>query len=298
MRGARGAQRRAWPGSDQFGAARRDDIVLRMPVGTIISDAETGQVLAELLKPGEQVCSPRAATVALATCTSRVQHQPRPAAEDAGLAGREEGARSSCACWPTSVLLGMPNAGKSTLIAAISNADRRSPTIPFTTLHPNLGVVRVGPEQSFVVADVPGLIEGASEGAGLGHQFLRHLQRTRVLLHMVDVAPFDDASTRCSRPRPSSPNSRSTTRTACQAALAGAQQARHGAGRGSRCAACRTSCAPQRWKGPVFEISALTRQGCEPLMRAVYQSTSRKQEPVRSVTPRTRCRASIRSLRT
>jgi GTP-binding protein len=102
-------------------------------------------------------------------------------------------------------LLGMPNAGKSTLITAISNA-RPDRGLPLHHLHPNLGVVRVGPEQSFVVADLPGLIEGASEGAGLGHQFLRHLQRTRLLLHVVDMAPFDDAVDVLHRPRPSSTN--------------------------------------------------------------------------------------------
>ena len=90
-------------------------------------------------------------------------------------------------------LLGMPNAGKSTLIAAISNARPKIADYPFTTLHPNLGVVRTGPSRSFVVADIPGLIEGAAEGAGLGHHFLRHLQRTRLLWHVVDVAPMDES---------------------------------------------------------------------------------------------------------
>lgn len=98
-------------------------------------------------------------------------------------------------------LLGMPNAGKSTFIAAVSNARPKIADYPFTTLHPNLGVVRVAPEQSFVVADIPGLIEGASEGAGLG-LVLRHLQRTRLLLHIVDLAPFDEGVDPCNRPKP------------------------------------------------------------------------------------------------
>ena len=132
-------------------------------------------------------------------------------------------------------LLGMPNAGKSTLIAAISNARPKIADYPFTTLHPNLGVVRVGPEQSFVVADVPGLIEGAAEGAGLGHQFLRHLQRTRLLLHLVDIAPFDEGVDPVAQAKAIVGGAEEVRPGAVrEAALAGAEQARHGAGRRAR----------------------------------------------------------------
>ena len=168
-------------------------------------------------------------------------------------------------------LLGMPNAGKSTFIAAVSNARPKIADYPFTTLYPNLGVVRVGPQQSFVVADIPGLIEGASEGAGLGHQFLRHLQRTRLLLHIVDLAPFDEESDPVEQAR------------AIVQELKKYDQALYEKPRWlvlnkldmvppqERAARVQDFVHRLRWKGPVYEISALTREGCQPLIHAIYE---------------------------
>jgi GTP-binding protein len=177
-------------GSDMFGAAG-DDITLRMPVGTIITDAETGEVLYELLTPGEQIMIAKGGDGGFGNMRYKSAINRAPRQKTPGWPGERKNLKLELKVLADVGLLGMPNAGKSTLISAISNARPKIADYPFTTLHPNLGVVRVGPEQSFVVADVPGLIEGASEGAGLGHLFLRHLQRTRLLLHIVDMAPFD-----------------------------------------------------------------------------------------------------------
>ncbi len=186
-------------------------------------------------------------------------------------------------------LLGMPNAGKSTLITAISNARPKIADYPFTTLHPNLGVVRVGPEQSFVVADVPGLIEGASDGAGLGHLFLRHLQRTRLLSHIVDMAPFDEGVDPVAQAR------------AIVAELKKYDPKLHAKPRWLvlnkldmvdaevREALVKDFVRRLRCKGPVFEISALTHEGCEKLVKAVYQHLKAQQvaeQPSIDVDPR------------
>ena len=165
-------------GSDMFGAAGAD-VTLKVPPGTVISDAETGEVLYELLTPNEPVLIAKGGDGGFGNLRFKSSINRAPRQKTLGYPGERKSVKLELKVLADVGLLGMPNAGKSTFIAAVSNARPKIADYPFTTLYPNLGVVRVGPEQSFVVADIPGLIEGASEGAGLGHQFLRHLQCTR-----------------------------------------------------------------------------------------------------------------------
>ncbi len=177
-------------GSDQYGAAA-DDIVLRMPVGTQIHDEDTGELIADLTQDGQAALLARGGEGGLGNLRFKSSTNRAPRQCTPGREGEQRRLRLELKVLADVGRLGMPNAGKSTFIAAVSNARPKIADYPFTTLHPNLGVVRVGAGRSFVVADIPGLIEGAAEGAGLGHQFLRHLQRTRLLLHLVDLTPFD-----------------------------------------------------------------------------------------------------------
>jgi GTP-binding protein len=257
-------------GSDMFGV-KGDDIVLKLPVGTIVADAETGEVLFELLKAGEQILLAKGGDGGFGNMHYKSSTNRAPRQKTPGWPGERRTLKLELKVLADVGLLGMPNAGKSTLIAAISNARPKIADYPFTTLHPNLGVVRVGPEKSFVVADVPGLIEGASEGAGLGHQFLRHLQRTRVLLHLVDMAPFDDAVDPVAQAK------------AIALELKKFDPALYDKPRwlvlnkldmvpiDEREALVKDTVKRLRYKGPVFEISALTREGCERLVQTVYQ---------------------------
>jgi GTPase len=257
-------------GSDMFGAAG-DDITLKMPVGTIISDAETGEVLYELLTPGELITIAKGGDGGFGNLRFKSAINRAPRQKTPGWPGEKKNLKLELKVLADVGLLGLPNAGKSTLISAISNARPRIADYPFTTLHPNLGVVRVGPEQSFVVADLPGLIEGAAEGAGLGHQFLRHLQRTRLLLHVVDLAPFDDSVDVVKQAK------------GIVAELKKYDPALHAKprwlvlnkldmlGADVRAAQVKDFVRRMRFKGPVFEISALTREGCTPLIQAVHQ---------------------------
>ena len=257
-------------GSDMFGAMG-DDITLKMPVGTIISDAETGEVLYELLQAGEKLMIAKGGDGGYGNLRFKSAINRAPRQKTPGHPGERKSLKLELKVLADVGLLGMPNAGKSTFIAAVSNARPKIADYPFTTLHPNLGVVRVGPEQSFVIADVPGLIEGASEGAGLGHQFLRHLQRTRLLLHIVDIAPFDEG-----------------VDPVAQAKAIAAELKKYDAALYSkprwlvlnkldmvpaeeRAARVKDFIKRMRYKGPVYEISALTREGCEGLIRDIYK---------------------------
>lgn len=178
-------------GADCYGAAG-GDIVLRMPVGTVISELATGKLLADLKRDGQKVRIAKGGRGGLGNLHFKSSTNRAPRQFTRGDPGEEWELRLELKVLADVGLLGMPNAGKSTLIRAISAARPKVADYPFTTLHPNLGMVRVDYARSFVVADIPGLIEGAAEGAGLGHQFLRHLARTRLLLHVVDIAPFDE----------------------------------------------------------------------------------------------------------
>ncbi|THJ34858.1 GTPase ObgE [Lampropedia aestuarii] len=265
-------------GSDMFGAAG-DDLVLRMPVGTIIINADTDEVMMELLTPGEQVILAKGGDGGFGNMHYKSSTNRAPRQKTMGREGDRFSLKLELKVLADVGLLGMPNAGKSTFITAVSNARPKVADYPFTTLHPNLGVVRVGPEQSFVVADIPGLIEGASEGAGLGHQFLRHLQRTGLLLHIVDVAPFDDSIDPVAQAK------------AIIEELRKYDDELHGKPRWlvlnkidvldeeQRKDIRKRMIKGLKWKDPVYEISALAREGCETLIRDIYQYLHAQKPP-------------------
>jgi GTPase len=263
-------------GSDCFGAAAAD-IVLRVPVGTIITDVETGRVMAELIEPDEPVLLAKGGdggfgNLHYKTATNRAPRQHTP-----GWPGESFKVKMELRVLADVGLLGMPNAGKSTFITAVSNARPKIADYPFTTLHPNLGVVRVAPEQSFVVADIPGLIEGASEGAGLGHLFLRHLQRTRILLHIVDLAPFDEDVDPVQQAKAIVEELRKYDEALYDKPRWLVLNKLDMVPEGERAARVKDFVKRYKWKGPVFEISALAREGLQPLLRAIWEHVAAEQ---------------------
>jgi len=264
-------------GSDQFGAAG-DDITLRVPVGTIIRNDDTDEVMMELLEHGEKRLLAKGGDGGFGNLHFKTSTNRAPRKKTLGWPGEAFKLKMELRVLADVGLLGMPNAGKSTLIAAISNARPKIADYPFTTLHPNLGVVRVGPEKSFVVADIPGLIEGASEGAGLGHLFLRHLQRTRVLLHVVDLAPFDDGVDPVHQARAIVNELKIYDEELFNKPRWLVLNKLDMIPDEERVGRVLDFVRRYGWKGPVFQISALTRQGCEHLVQTIYQHVAAMQE--------------------
>lgn len=167
-----------------------EDLVVEVPVGTIVMDIDTQEIICDLVTPGEKVLVAQGGFHGLGNTRYKSSTNRAPRKTSPGSPGEQRELKLELKLLADVGLLGMPNAGKSTLIRSVSAAKPKVANYPFTTLHPSLGVVRVQDHKSFVIADIPGLIEGAAEGAGLGIQFLRHLSRTGLLLHMVDVLPY------------------------------------------------------------------------------------------------------------
>ena len=273
-------------GSDCYGAAG-EDITLRLPVGTVIYDADTDELVADLTVDGQRLCLARGGEGGWGNIHFKSSTNRAPRQKTDGKPGERRNLRLELKVLADVGLLGMPNAGKSTLITAISNARPKIADYPFTTLHPNLGVVRTGPSKSFVVADIPGLIEGAAEGAGLGHQFLRHLQRTRLLLHVVDLAPFDESADPVAEAKAIVGELKKYDAELYDKPRWLVLNKLDMVPEEEREARVKDFVKRFKWKGPVHRISALTHDGTQALVHAIqeYLDELRAEEDAAAAAP-------------
>jgi len=260
------------PGGGQDCTGRGgDDLYVPMPVGTVVIDEDTGETLGDLTKAGQTLLVAKGGkggwgNQRFKSSTNRTPRQSGP-----GLPGEARSLHVELQLLADVGLLGLPNAGKSTLISAVSAARPKVADYPFTTLYPQLGVVSVGLQKSFVMADIPGLIEGAAEGAGLGIRFLKHLQRTHILLHLVDIAPLDPEADPVAGARaivkelkkfsPELSRKRRWLVLNKIDLLEGKE----------REARCDDIVRRLRYKGPVFRISGVTGEGTKELCQAVMR---------------------------
>ena len=257
-------------GSTECTGAKGEDLVLPVPVGTTVIDAATQEIIGDLTQPGQRIRVVQGGWHGLGNTRFKSSTNRAPRQTTPGKPGEERDLKLELKVLADIGLLGLPNAGKSTFIRAVSAAKPKVADYPFTTLVPNLGVVSVGRFKSFVVADIPGLIEGASEGAGLGIRFLKHLARTRLLLHLVDMAPLDEsdpaeaAETIINELTKFSPalgeRDRWLVLNKADQLLDDEREER-----------LQAVVEHLDWKGPVFVISALEREGTEKLCQAIMQ---------------------------
>jgi GTP-binding protein len=255
-------------GSDQYGKSAAD-IVLRVPVGTVVSDLETGETVADLERDGSRALLAAGGAGGLGNLHFKSSVNRAPRQFTRGGPGGHRRLKLELKLLADVGLLGLPNSGKSTLIRALSAARPKVADYPFTTLAPSLGVVRVDVNRSFVLADIPGLIEGAAEGAGLGHRFLRHLARTRLLLHLVDVAPLDDAADPVRDARAIMRELRKYDEALYRKPRWVVLNKIDMVPAASRARATKRFLKDLGWKGNSFIISALTGEGCRELAYAV-----------------------------
>ena len=266
-------------GADCYGKGA-DDIYLRMPVGTLVIDHNDGAIIADLTEHGQVALLVKGGEGGWGNIHFKTSTNRAPRQKTDGKEGERRDLKLELKVLADVGLLGMPNAGKSTFIAAVSNARPKIADYPFTTLHPNLGVVRVSHEKSFVIADIPGLIEGAADGAGLGVQFLRHLQRTRLLLHIVDLAPFDENIHPAKEAKAIVKELKKYDQTLFDKPRWLVLNKLDMVPDDERAKRVKTFVKDFGWKGPVFQISGLTREGCEDLVVEIYDylATQRQQE--------------------
>lgn len=272
----------AGSGKDCTGAGGTD-LEVPVPIGTVVVDVDTEEQLGDVTEVGQRLLVAKGGKGGWGNTRFKSSTNRTPRKAQPGLPGEKRDLRLELKVMADIGLLGLPNAGKSTLIRAVSAAKPKVADYPFTTLHPNLGVVGVGIHRSFVMADIPGLIEGAAEGAGLGIQFLKHLQRTRVLLHLIDVLPPDpdadpveDARSIVQELKKFSAELGEKERWLVlnKVDLLPADQADK---------VCKDIVRRLRWKGPVFRISALGRQGTQELCEAVMTRLEEIDEPREAV---------------
>lgn len=269
-------QFKAKRGQDGMGANRTgrsgEDLNIPVPVGTVVTDLDTQETLGEILKADDTLLVAQGGYHGIGNARYKSSTNRAPRQSKPGTPGEERTLRLELKLLADVGLLGMPNAGKSTLIRAVSAARPRVADYPFTTLHPNLGVVRVGPLQSFVMADIPGLIEGAAEGAGLGTWFLKHLSRTRLLLHLVDLSPHSDSGDPLA-------DVQIIARELAQHSDTLAQRERWLVPTkldlmpgGERQRRVQALVEALDWQGPVFPVSSLNNEGLKALTDAVMQA--------------------------
>lgn len=245
------------------------DTFIAVPLGTKIEDAETGELIGEITKHDQKMLVASGGKGGLGNTRFKSSTNRTPRKTTPGTPGERRELKLELQVLADVGLLGLPNAGKSTFLRQVTEARPKVADYPFTTLHPNLGVVRLGPDRSFVIADIPGLIEGAAEGAGLGIQFLRHLSRTRVLMHLVDMAPLEEDADVAQHIKSIVGELRKFSPALAERERWLVFNKVDLIAEDEREAQIKALCKRLKWKGQVFGISAATGEGCQELIEAL-----------------------------